>query len=88
MGAYCNEIWPAHEAWKRVIGKRQKLILGPQFRCAMHDECIMAVVFGYHVPLLEKILTYSLPCEYESVIDLFTNKLTIKFRNGNLILSN
>ena len=36
----------------------------------MRDECLMAVVFGCTAPLLEKILTYSLPCEYESVLDL------------------
>lgn len=88
MGAYGDKSWPAHEAWKQVAAKKQKLILGPQFRYAMHDECILAIVFGYHVPLLEKILAYSFPCEHESVIGLFTNKVDIKIRNGNLIISN
>ncbi len=54
----------------------------------MHDECIMAVVFGFTAPLLEKILLYSLPVEYESVIDLFTSQVDITFSNGNIVISN
>ena len=88
MGAYYNPIWPAHEAWKRAIGKRQKLILGPQYRNALHNECMMAVVFGYNSPLLEKILAFSHPSEYEYVKDLFANKVDIIFSNGNLVISN
>jgi len=88
MGAYSNKRWPAHEAWKQVLRKRQKLILCPQYREAMHDECIMAVVFGFTAPLMEKILLYSLPVEYESVIDLFTSKVDITFSKGNIVISN
>ena len=88
MGAYSNKKWPAHEAWKQVLRKRQKLILCPQYREAMHDECIMAVVFGFTAPLMEKILSYSLPVEYEAVIDLFTDKVDITFSNGNIVISN
>jgi hypothetical protein len=88
MGAYCNKIWPAHEAWKHAVRKRQKLILSPQYIDAMHDECIMAEVFGFTSPLFEKILSYSLPSEYASLIDLFTNEVDITFSNGNLVISN
>jgi len=88
MGAYSNKRWSAHEAWQQVVRKRQKLILCPQYKEAMHDECIMAVVFGFTAPLLEKILLYSLPVEYESVIDLFTSQVDITFSNGNIIISN
>lgn len=88
MGAYYNEIWPAHEIWRHAASKRQTLILGPHYRYVLRDECIMSIVFGYHAPLLEKILDYSLPCEQESVMDLFTNRFTIKVRNGNLVISN
>ncbi len=88
MGAYSNKIWPAHEAWKHAVIKRQKLILSPQYLDVMHDECIMAVVFGFMPPLFEKIMSYSLPSEYTSLIDLFTNSVDIKFSNGNLVISN
>jgi hypothetical protein len=88
MGAYTTKRWPAHEAWKQVVRKRQKLILCPRYREAMHDECIMAVVFGFTAPLLEKILFYSLPVEYESVMDLFTSNVAISFSNGNIVISN
>ena len=88
MGAYNSEQYTSYEAWKQVVRKRQKLVFGPQFRCVMHDECIMALVFGCTAPLLEKILTYSLPCEYESVMDLFSSKIEISISNGNLVISN
>lgn len=88
MGAYSSGQYTAHNAWKQVVRKRQKLILCPQYRKTMHDECIMAVTFGFTAPLLEKILTYSFPCEYESVMDLFSNEIEITISNGNLVISN
>lgn len=88
MGAYRDKRWPAHEAWTQVIRKRQKLILCPQYKEALYDECIMAVVFGFTAPLLEKILLYSLPVEYESVMDLFTSQVDVTFSNGNIVISN
>lgn len=88
MGAYSSGQCSAHNAWKLVVRKRQKLIFCPQYRKAMHDECMMAVVFGYTAPLLEKILTYSLPSEYESVKDLFSNTVNITINKGNLVISN
>lgn len=88
MGAYCDKRYCAYKSWKQVVKKRQKLILGPQYRDVLHDECILAIAFGYNAPLLAKILTYSLPSEFEYIIDLFTNKIDIKVRNGNLIISN
>jgi hypothetical protein len=88
MGAYNSEQYTVYEAWKQVVRKRQKLVFGPQFHRVMHDECIMALVFGCTAPLLEKILTYSLPCEYESVMDLFSSKIKITTSNGNLVISN
>ncbi|GMQ79815.1 MAG: hypothetical protein BMS9Abin03_255 [Thermodesulfobacteriota bacterium] len=88
MGAYIDNRLCAYKSWRQVVRKRQKLILGPQYRNALHDECMMAVVLGYNDPLLEKILAYSLPSEFEYVIDLFANKVDINFSNGNLVISN
>ena len=88
MGAYINKRWCAYKSWKQAVRKRQKLILGPQYRNALHDECVMAVVFGYNGPLLAKILAFSHPSEFEYVKDLFANKIDITFSNGNLVISN
>ena len=75
MGAYNSRQYSAYEAWKQVVRKRQKIILSPQYREAMHDECMMALMFGFTAPLLDKILRYSLPSEYEFVIDLFSDDI-------------
>jgi hypothetical protein len=88
MGAYNFGQYTAHEAWKLVIKKRQKIILSPLYRKAMHDECMMALVFGFTAPLLDKILRYSLPSEYEFVMDLFSDDIEITISNGNLVISN
>jgi len=88
MGAYIYNNWCAYKSWKQAVKKRQKLILGPQYRNALHDECVMAVVFGYNATLLAKILAFSHPCEYEYVKDLFSNNIDITFSNGNLVISN
>ena len=88
MGAYSAKRWCAYKSWKQVVRKRQKLILGPQYRNALHDECHMAVVLGYNDPLLAKILAFSHPSEYEYVKALFANKIDITFSNGNLVISN
>jgi len=87
MGAYNPGQYTAYEAWKQVVRKRQKIILSPQYRKAMHDECMMALVFGFTAPLLEKILTYSLPSEHDFVVDLFSNDIEITISNGNLVIS-
>jgi hypothetical protein len=55
---------------------------------SLHDECLMAVVFGDNGPLLAKILAFSHPSEYGYVTDLFANKIDITFSNGNLVISN
>jgi hypothetical protein len=88
MGAYRDNRWCAYKSWKQAIRKRQKLILGPQYRNALHDECVMAVVFGYNGPLMAKILVFSHPSDYEYVKDLFSDKINITFSNGNLVISN
>jgi hypothetical protein len=88
MGAYIYNKWCAYKSWKQIVRKRQKLILGPQYRNALYDECVMAVVFGYNGPLMAKILAFSHPSEYEYVTDLFAHKIDITFRNGNLVISN
>lgn len=88
MGAYIDNRWCAYKSWKQAVKNRQKLILGPQYRNALHNECMMAVVFGYNTPLLAKILTFSHPSEFEYVKDLFANKIDIMFSNGNLVISN
>jgi hypothetical protein len=88
MGCYIDNRWCAYKSWKPAVRKRQKLILGPQYRNALHDECVMAVVFGYNGPLMAKILVFSHPSEYEYVKDLFSDKINITFSNGNLVISN
>ena len=88
MGAYNSGQYTAYEAWKQVVRNRQKIILSPQYRKVMHDECIMALVFDFTAPLFEKILIYSLPSEYEFVMDLFSNDIEITISNGNLVISN
>ncbi len=40
MGAYRDKRWCVYRAWKQVARKRQKLILGPQYREAPPEECI------------------------------------------------
>jgi hypothetical protein len=88
MGAYVDNKWRACKSWQQVVRKRQKLILGPQYRNVLHDECVIAVMFGDNAPLLEKILAISLPFEIEYVVELFSNKIDIEFINGNLVISN
>jgi hypothetical protein len=88
MGAYNSGQYTAYEAWKQIIKKRQRIVLSPPYRKAMQDECMMALVFGFTAPLLDKILSYSLPSEYEFVMDLFSDDIEITFSNGNLVISN
>jgi hypothetical protein len=88
MGAYIDITWPAHKAWQQVVPNKQKLVLCPQYIDVMYDECLMAVTFGYTVPLLKKILSYSLPSEYETVMNLFSSEIDITLNNGNLVISN
>ena len=88
MGAYIDNKWCAYKSWRQVVRKRQKLILGPQYRNVLHDECVIAATLGHNGPLLEKILAISLPSEIEYVIELFSNEIDIKFINGNLVISN
>ena len=88
MGAYNSGQYTAYEAWKPVVRKKQKMILSPPYRKAMQDECMMALVFDFTAPLLEKILIYSLPSEYEFVMDLFSDDIEITISNANLIISN
>jgi len=88
MGAYNSGQYTEYEAWKLVIRKRQKIVLSPQYQKAMHDECMMALLFGFTAPLFEKILIYSMPSEYEFVMDLFSNDIEITISNGNLVISN
>lgn len=88
MGVYIDSTYCAYKSWKQAVKKRQKLILGPQYRNVLHDECMLAIVFGHYGPLLEKILTLSHPSEFEYVMELFADEIDIKFSNGNLVISN
>ena len=88
MGAYIENGWPACKSWKQAARKRQKLILGPQYRNALHDECMMAIVLGHNGPLLAKILAFSHPSEFEYIKALFANEVDIMFSNGNLVITN
>ena len=88
MGAYNSGQYTEYESWKQVVRKRQKIILSPQYQNAMYEECMIALVFGFTAPLIEKILIYSLPSEYEFVMDLFSYDIEITISNGNLVISN
>ena len=88
MGAYIANEWPTSEIWKIAVKKKQELVLSPQYLEEMHDECIMAVTFGYVIPLLEKVLFFSLPSEHEDVLSLFSDQVYIMINNGNLVISN
>ena len=88
MGAYIANAWPTSEMWKLAVKKKLELVLSPQYLEEMHDECIMAVTFGYVIPLLEKVLFFSLPSEHEDVLSLFSDKVNIMINNGNLVISN
>jgi hypothetical protein len=91
MGAYIDNGWSASKSWKQAARKRQKrqkLILGPQYRNALHDECMMAIVLGHNGPLLTKILALSHPSEFEYIKELFADEIDINFSNGNLVISN
>ena len=88
MVAYIENGWSASKSWKKAAVKRQKLILGPQYRNALHDECMMAIVLGHNGPLLAKILAFSHPSEFEYIKALFANDIDITFSNGNLVITN
>ena len=88
MGAYCITGWSVFDSWKQAVRKKQKLILHPRYKNLMYEECVMAVVFRYRTPLLQKILLYSLPDEYADVLELFNGRVDITFDNGNLVISN
>ncbi len=77
------------ESWRNVVQKKQEWIFGPTFQKQLHDEAMMAVAFGYNVPLLEKVLKISLPYEIEDVLSLFSYQIFIKTSmNGNIIIHN
>jgi hypothetical protein len=76
-------------SWGHVIRKRQEWIFGPTYQKHLHDEAMMAVVFGYNVPLLEKVLKVSLPSEIDDVLSLFSHQIFVETSaNGNIIIHN
>ena len=76
-------------SWGHVVRKRQKWTFGPTYQKHILDEAVMAVVFGYNVPLLEKILKLSLPSEIDDVLSLFSRKIFVETSaNGNIIIHN
>jgi hypothetical protein len=77
------------QSWGNVVRKKQEWIFGPTFRKHLRDEAMMAVAFGYNVPLLEKVLKISLPYEIEDVLSLFSHQIFIETSmNGNIIIHN
>ena len=77
------------ESWGNVVQKKQEWIFGPTFQKQLRDEAMMAVAFGYNVPLLEKVLKISLPYEIEDVLSLFSHQIFIETSmNGNIIIHN
>ncbi|MDH3722424.1 MAG: hypothetical protein OER74_13080 [Desulfobacteraceae bacterium] len=76
-------------SWGHVVRKRQKWIFGPTYQKHILDEAMMAVVFGYNVPLLEKVLKVSLPSEIDDVLSLFSHQIFVETSaNGNIIIHN
>jgi hypothetical protein len=76
-------------SWGHVVRKRQKWIFGPTYQKHILDEAMMAVAFGYNVPLLEKVLKVSLPSEIDDVLSLFSHQIFVETRaNGNIIIHN
>ena len=77
------------QSWGHVVRKRQKWTFGPYYQKHIHDEAMMAIVFGYKVPLLEKVLKVSLPSEIDDVLLLFSHQIFIETSaNGNIIIYN
>jgi len=76
-------------SWGHVVKKRQKWIFGPTYQKHILDEAMMAVVFGYNVLLLEKVLKVSLPSEIDDVLSLFFFFFFVETSaNGNIIIHN
>ena len=76
-------------SWGHIVRKRQKLIFGPTYQKHILDEAMMAIVFGYNVPLLEKVLKISLPSEIDDVLSLFSHQIFVEMStNGNIIIHN
>ena len=76
-------------SWAHVVRKRQQWIFGPTYKKYILDEAIMAVVFGYKLPLLEKVLKFSLPSEIYDVLSLFSHQIFVETSsNGNIIIHN
>lgn len=88
FAAYHN--YSAILSWGHVVSKKnkkrtcKKMVLGPGY--FRRDDCMMAAVFGYIRPLLEKILATSLPCERENVLSLFSGDVCITISKGNLFI--
>jgi len=62
---------------------------GAEYARCFRDELMMAVVFNYRKPLIEKILSVSLPCEIPVLMDVVTWDYSINIEyNGNLTLAN
>ena len=77
------------QSWGNVVRKKQEWIFGPTFRKQLRDEAMMAVAFGYNIPLLEKVLKISLPYEIEDVLSLFSYQIFVETSmNGNIIIHN
>ncbi|MGA7146601.1 MAG: hypothetical protein WBY47_19010 [Desulfobacterales bacterium] len=77
------------ESWGNVVRKKQEWIFGPIFKKQLRDEAMMAVAFGYNVPLLEEVLKISLPYEIEDVLSLFSHQIFVETSmNGNIIIHN
>ena len=77
------------QSWGNAVRKKQEWIFGPTFRKQLRDEAMMAVAFGYSVPLLEKVLKISLPSEIEDVLSLFSHQIFVETSmNGNIIIHN
>ena len=75
--------------WRYAVRKKKELIFGPTYQKYMYDEAMMAIVFKYNIPLLEKILQVSSPSEVDDVLTLFSSQIVVETSlNGNIVIHN
>ena len=76
------------------LNNKGKIYGSPSYRNQLASKpdgimAMMAVAFGYNVPLLEKVLKISLPYEIKDVLSLFSYQIFVETSmNGNIIIHN
>jgi hypothetical protein len=79
MGAYLSYNW-----YKKI-----KLTFNDSYLRYMHNDAIMAVIFGDRAPLFDKIRSCSMPYDFDNITILEgSHPLYIYIDNGNLVIHN